>query len=186
MTPDEWNRVVALLTVNWPHQLPPDEALEKWGRDLAEEPIAEVLIAVETLYRDGREFAPNGAQILAKLAELRRADPDPGEAWAIVTSPANPHHLYYDPEPWLRWVGDRSEAVAEAARRFGLESFALRQTSDETVSRAQFRRIYEGVLADRKRTDVRQGLEASIRRLAGPQRPDYLALVSGERRRYRR
>lgn len=186
MTAADWERVKALLFVNWPHQLPPEEALAKWGRDLAEEPVAEVLVAVETLYREGREFPPNGAQILAKLAELKRDDPDPGEAWAIVTSTANPHHLHYEQARWLEWVAERSEAAAEAARRFGLESFALRQVADETTTRAQFRRIYEGVLADRRRTDVRQGLEASIRRLGGPQRPDYLELVSGERRKHRR
>ena len=177
MNPSEWDRVVALLTVNWPHQLPPDEALAKWERDLASEPVAEVLVAVETLYRDGREFPPNGAQILAELGELRRNDPDAGEAWRLVNT--CPHSAHYHPDRYLTWLAGHSEAVAEAARRFGTEALALRKLEDETASRAQFRRIYEGVLDDRRRTHVRQGLEASIRRLQGPRQPDYLALIGG-------
>jgi hypothetical protein len=180
MSPEEWNGVVAVMTANWPHQLPPDEALQKWGHDLAEEKSVDVLLAVETLYRDGREFPPNGAHILARIGELSRNDPDPGQAWAIVNRVGRKCSFYYEPTGAMELLKRESTAIAEAVRRFGLEALALRDIKDEAIHRAQFRKVYEGVLEDRRRNQVRRGLEGSIRRLQGPQRPDYMgSLVLG-------
>jgi hypothetical protein len=70
MTRPEWNRVVELLTRNWPHQLQPDAALEKYRTDLDGFPVEQVLAAIETWYRDGREWPPTGGQVLGRLADL--------------------------------------------------------------------------------------------------------------------
>ena len=186
MNGSEWNGIVAVLTANWPHSLPPDEALAKWGQDLAGEDPRDVLVAVESLYRDGREFAPNGAQISARIGELRRSDPDAGEAWAIVNGcpysvlvPSLPDEPTSESKV-LAWIEERSPAAAEAARRFGLRDLAVRDLSNESTHRAQFRRIYEGVVEDRRRNHAQRSLADGIRRLQGPQKPDYIgSLVLG-------
>ena len=178
MSPAEWDLVVAVLTANWPHQLPPDEALTKWGTDLAGEEGDDVLLAVETLYRDGREFPPNGAQIAAKIAELRRSDPDVGEAWDLAKN-RRPFSLIHEREQAMAWLEDRSPAVAEAVRRFGPDELAQVTVDDSGIARAQFRRIYEGVVEDRRRADVRGSIDAGMRRLKGLSKPDYTAAIGG-------
>jgi hypothetical protein len=70
MTDVEWDRVVELLATNWPHQLQPDNSLEKFRRDLDAFPVDQVLVAIETFYRDGREFPPNSGQVLGRVADL--------------------------------------------------------------------------------------------------------------------
>lgn len=179
MKPAEWDVIVAVnLMANWPHQLPPDEALAKWGADLAGEGAEEVLVAVETLYRDGREFPPNGAQIAAKIAELRRGDPDPGEAWDIAKN-RRPFSLIHQRDEAMTWIEERSPAVAEAVRRFGIDELAEVTAADVGMARAQFRRTYEGVVEDRRRADVRGSIDAGMRRLKGLSKPDYAAAIGG-------
>lgn len=172
MNGHDWDKVVVLITANWPHQLPPDEALAKWGQDLNGEEVEDVLIAVETLYRDGREFPPNGAQILRRVGELRRNDPDPGEAWDIAMH-QRPHDLVYERTEAMDWLEERSPAVAEALRRFGIDEFVHVTHDTVGTARAQFRRIYEGVLTDRERGYTRHSIEDGIERMRALKKPDY-------------
>lgn len=78
MTDAEWARVVARITTNWPHSLPPEGALVKWRDDLRDLPAAEVEAAVEAIAADLERFPPNGHQIRAKLTELRLDLPEWG------------------------------------------------------------------------------------------------------------
>lgn len=75
-TPSEWLEIAAVIRDRWPHSPLPDSSLEQWGVDVADLPAEQVAAAVEVLYREGREFAPNGGQIRAKVAELMLAVPE--------------------------------------------------------------------------------------------------------------
>lgn len=86
MTDREWARVTALILTNWPNSTPPEAALEKWRRDLADLPAAQVEAGVEALAADGREFCPNGFQIRAKVTELALDAPDWQEAAHLLGS----------------------------------------------------------------------------------------------------
>lgn len=156
MTDQEWSGIIAVLTANWPHHLPPQSALAKWRRDVDHLPAEQVLTAVEALYRDGREFPPNGAQILAKVSELGRDDPDHGEAWRLVYDALAKHV-----PNWQAFYAALPPAVAEAARRFGFESQAGFLKSEEATVRAQFRNIYKAVCEERRRDDGYAGLPSA-------------------------
>lgn len=183
MNGHDWNGIVAVMTANWPHSLPPDEALAKWGQDLADEDAKDVLLAVEVLYRDGREFPPNGAQIAQQIGELRRGDPDPGLAWAIAKD-ERPFSLIHEREEAMAWIDQRSPAVAEAVRRFGVDELAQVTADQVGTARAQFRRVYEGVLNDRRQGHARRSLEDNIEQMRGLRKPDFAATIGageGER-----
>lgn len=156
MTTREWDAVVAVFTANWPHNLPPEMALEKWFHDLEHLPAETVLASVEALYRDGREFPPNGAQILAKASELERSDPDWSRAWELANEAALRFgfHREHRQTEAIEWLRERSPAAAETVRRFGHDSFALRQIDNEGTDRAQFRQIFEAVVRERRREDT--------------------------------
>lgn len=80
MTDQEWARVVARITMNWPHSLPPEGALAKWRLDLAGLPPAQVEAGVEAFAADGERFPPNGHMIRRKITELSIDLPE----WATV------------------------------------------------------------------------------------------------------
>jgi hypothetical protein len=141
MTGAEWDKIVAVITANWPHSHPPDESLAKWGHDLEDLPAAEVLAAVEALYRDGREHAPNGGQIRAKVAELGLAQvPEPDEAYALAMHAASSVGM----QDGLDWLKERQPLVAAAAERFPWRALCMEPIADGT-RRAQFRTIYAQV-----------------------------------------
>jgi hypothetical protein len=84
MTDSEWDQVVELLATNWPHQLQPELSLAKYRRDLDDFPVEQVLVAIETLYRDGREFPPNSGQVRGQLADLHFDAPSWFEAMRTI------------------------------------------------------------------------------------------------------
>lgn len=86
MTELEWGRVVALITLNWPHSLPPHGALAKWRTDLDGLGPAQVESAVEAFAADGERFPPNGHMIRRKVTELSLDAPEWVEASALLGS----------------------------------------------------------------------------------------------------
>jgi hypothetical protein len=167
MTDREWSAIVAVFTANWPHQLPPNASLAKWRRDLDHLPAEQVLVGVEALYRDGREFPPNGAQILAKVSELDRDPIGYGEAWRLAKKAS----LKADPHEGFNWLHERSPEAAEAVGQMcGLQLTYM--LDDEATTRAQFRDVYRSVVATRKRDDAYAGLpNAGLRGLErGPRK----------------
>ncbi len=164
MTEREWHQVVAVIAANWPHKPPPDESIEKWHRDLADLPGEQVLVAVEALYREGREFPPNGAQIRAKVAELRADDMSEGGAWELVMRAVR-RFGHMNEEGALEWLGGEAPTVAEALRRFGYRDFCLWE-GEHSHLRAQFRDVYKSTVRERARDAVYAGLpDAGLRRL---------------------
>lgn len=160
MNRPEWLEVVQRIRANWPHSEVPDASIAKWYDDLKDHELADVLTAVESLYRDGESFAPNGGQILARLVEFRRDDPDFGEAWALMNEAARRFgfHREHQPTAALAWLDQHSPSAAEAIARFGLDSFAMRQLDNEGTDRAQMRDIYKAVCRERQREGTLAGL----------------------------
>jgi hypothetical protein len=80
----EWAEVCKGMVARWPGfdwaSATSVGALDVWFGDLEEHDAADVAAAVQALYRTGREFPPNGGQILAKVDELDTDDPD----WAAA------------------------------------------------------------------------------------------------------
>ena len=171
MQREEWDQIVAIMATNWPHQPPTDGAIEKWYADLADRDGRQVLSAVEAIYRDGAEFPPNGGQILAKLSELERDDPDHGQAWALAMK-AVQRFGFYRAEAGLAWLDEQSPAVGTAVLRFGYDALCHADIEDIATVRAQFREVYKAVCAERGRDDAYSGLpSAGLRSLErGPKR----------------
>jgi hypothetical protein len=125
LTDTDWLTIEARITANWPHQLPPKVALAKWKTDLADLRREQVETAVEALYRDGREFPPNGGQIRAKVVELTIDAPD----WADVKHYLAPPAKLADGRVY--WEGAYVEReVADRARRRQQEDELARRRGD--------------------------------------------------------
>lgn len=157
MIGSEWTEVLALMRLNWPNaKFPPPEAREKWYADLKHLPAEQVKVCVEALYRDGREFPPNGAQILAKVSELSRDEIDHGEAWKLAKKAA----LKADAKEGMAWLEERSPAAAETVRRIS-GPYLSYMVDEESTVRAQFRDIFRNIVAGQKRDDAYVGLPSS-------------------------
>lgn len=177
MTEAEWTKITAVMTANWPHQLPPPESLAKWGRDLAELPGPEVLAAVEAIYRDGKEFPPNGGQIRNKVLELRLGG-EPGfeDAYALAIHAASSKGY----EAGLDWLRERAPLVAAAAERYPWREFCLSKSAD-TTRRAQFKAIFEAMREKAEKGERYAGLPAPRpQRLAPRPMRELVADVAGE------
>jgi len=172
VTRPEWIEVVQVMRVNWPHATIPKESIAKWYEDVKHLPGEQVRVAAEVIYREGREFPPNGALLVAKVSELSRDDPDHGEAWRLVREALWKHAIHYEPRAFYAYLNERSPAVAEAARRYGFEAQGGYLVAEEGTVRAQFREIYKAVCRERKHDDAYAGLpSAGLRGLEkGPRR----------------
>lgn len=158
MSGEEWARIVKVITANWPHQLPPVDSLDKWGSDLEDLEAGHVLAGVEALYRDGREFPPNGGQIREKVRELeQREEPDHGEAWAMAMTAVGKFG-WYEKDEALPWLEERSVLVAEAVRRFGYRDLCMFDLADVSIVRAQFREIFKSLKQRAERNERYIGL----------------------------
>jgi hypothetical protein len=156
MQRSEWIEALALMRVNWPHVALDEQVAAKWFRDLERHPGDQVKVAIEALYRDGREFPPNGAQILAKLFELGRDEIDHGEAWKLAKQAA----IKADPKEASAWLEEQSPLAAEAVRRIsGAQLSYLNE--DEATVRAQFRDIFKNLVEGQRRDDAYAGLPSA-------------------------
>jgi len=152
----EWIEALALMRLNWPHARVEEPVAEKWFGDLQHLPAKQVKVAIEALYRDGREFPPNGAQILGKVIELGRDEIDHGEAWRLAKKAA----IKADPKEAFEWLQEQSPAAAETVRRmFGSQLSYMNE--DEPTIRAQFRDIFRRVVEEDRRRDRYHGLPAA-------------------------
>lgn len=84
MNASEWLEIAASIKECWPHSQIPDSSLRRWGADLEALPAEHVRAAVDVLHREGREHAPNGGIIIAKVAELACDPPEFSEVLAAL------------------------------------------------------------------------------------------------------
>lgn len=156
MTRSEWFRQVAILQARWPHKPIPEQTAEIWFHDLADIPVEQVEAAILALYREGREWPPNGAQVRAKVAELGQDRRDHGAAYELVLRAARTKGF----AAGLDWLREQDRLVALAAERFPWREFCLEPLEDGT-RRAQFRDIYKLAAAEDARDAAYAGLPAA-------------------------
>lgn len=71
MTVDEWSEIVDWIEVRFGHGWSPDQAVALY-QDHANKDASDVWQAIHRLYNEGRDFAPNGSVLAAKIREVRR------------------------------------------------------------------------------------------------------------------
>lgn len=183
MTADEWDTITVELLALWPNREVPERSFDLWFNDLSEFEAENVEAAMLALYRDGREWAPNGAQIRNKLIELRSDSGDWSAAYRLACEAAQSHGgAEYG---GLSWLQDRDPLVAQVAEHYGWRDFCLSDAPD-TTRRAQFRSIFEEVHGSAERHERYRGIpSAGLKVLeqanAGPRRiGELVALEGGE------
>jgi hypothetical protein len=172
MTDFEWRRVVELLAENWPHQLHSDTALGKFRRDLDRFPVEQVLVAIETLYRDGRDFPPTGGHVLGRLVDLtidpppfhealrtiRRALRKPAD---LIVADDSERGWHYSDERYV-FLDREAPMLAGFLRTIGIDQVQLEDGGDE----ARLRNKYERFVGDARESLLYGGLPpAGLRKL---------------------
>jgi hypothetical protein len=167
----EWIEAVKAIKANWPHGEVPPESLAKWYEDLKDLGTDQVRAAVEAIYRDGREFPPNGAQIRNKATELaepisiewsrgyRLATQLPGR-----TEDGRSLTWLYRASETMAWLQGEDPVAAETVSRLGVQVWAERLIADEGMWRANFRDIYREVAASSARERRYEGLPRGPKR----------------------
>jgi hypothetical protein len=169
MTGNEWNQLALEIQTRWPNRAIPEESFALWYADLSEFPAEQVKAAIVALYRDGREWAPNGAQVRLKLLELTDDHLSDGEAYRLAMEAAGPKGGYMNGMTWLR---EQSPLAAEAAEQFGWREWCLGDARNDTTRRAQFRDIYRQVVKRSADREKYRGIEArGLKVLDGGNKP---------------
>jgi hypothetical protein len=157
MSRSDWYKLATELQARWPNREIPEESIEIWFGDVSHLPADQVRAGILALYRDGREWCPNGAQILTKVSELDRDEVDHGKAWELMNKALLKHGV----SDWIAFYECLPPAVSEAARRMRFEMQGGYLKAEESTIRAQFRDIYKNVVAERKRDDAYAGLPSA-------------------------
>jgi hypothetical protein len=159
MTPDEWIEIVRRIQANWPQQTIPRVSLAKWYDDLKALPADTVAAAVESLYRQGREWPPNGAQILAEIADQTLDAPEFGAAWQMIhraiQSYGSANHAKV-----VAALQAKHPAVAELAAQVNVRDIGLADAGDTTLH-AQARERYTSIVRAHRRTLTHHGLPSA-------------------------
>lgn len=174
MKPAEWVEVVRRVNGWWPHAQWPEATMALYFDDLKHLERGVVLEAVTAVYRDGREFPPSGAQILAEAAKGEVGAPDFDHAWREVTNAVQTIGGA-TPDRARRCADHLHEIhplVAELACQVGIQDIAMSKPGDTTL-RAQARRIYESIGERAQRQHTHHDLATAKRRggLDGPRNP---------------
>lgn len=158
MTSDQWDEITVMILACWPNREIPEKSFELWFHDLSEFECEQVEAAVLAIYRDGREWAPNGAQIRMKLLELRGGDDGWSQAYGLALEAATSHGgAEYG---GLTWLEKQDPLAARAAGIYGWRDFCLSDAPD-TTKRAQFRNIFEQLAESESRHARYRGLPSA-------------------------
>jgi hypothetical protein len=158
MTEAEWLEQLAIMQLRWPQSNITHQAGDLWFRDLSEFEAEQVEASITALYRDGREFCPNGAQVRLKLLELRTDQIDHGRAYELAMKAAGPMGGHTG--DGLAWLREQSPLAADAVESYGWRDFCLNGTIDEGTRRAQFRDVFKAIAARSERDQRYTGIEA--------------------------
>jgi len=159
MTEQEWMKQLAILCLRWPQSADKinDQVADLWFMDLSEFEVEKVEAAITAIYRDGREFAPNGAQIRNKIAELHAVDSGWDRAYALAMEAATSHGgAEYGGLSWLR---DQDPVAADVAEGYGWRDFCLSDSTSDGMRRAHFRDMYEKRAARAVERERYRGIE---------------------------
>jgi hypothetical protein len=145
MTHNEAVTLVALLRAAYPGQAFPDETAALYVAELTALPAKETTEQVRSLIRQARRWPPSIGEVVEPVARRALGIPTSAAAWLEVERNARcchwRQHEGWDPEPtWSH------AAVTEALQ--GLGGLEVVQASSQlTVERAQFTRLYEDLAA---------------------------------------
>ena len=160
MTRSEWATLCRLLEGCWPQREIRDDAAALWFADLTEFDAEVVKGAILALYRSGREFMPNGAQIRAEVAQQTIDAPPFREAWNLLLAAISAKGSHR-PGEVVAWLTGRSPAVAEWAARSDIREIGQSADGDTTVY-AQARQHYESVVRRQHRAVTHGGLPPAV------------------------
>lgn len=150
MTRVEFAEILALLEACWPGRPVRDDAAALWFDDLHQFDAPIVKAAVLALYRVGREFMPNGAQIREEVARQTIDAPPFREAWDLMLAGIR-HRGSHNPDRVIEWIAERSATVADWAARCDIREIGMSRDGDTTVY-AQYRQHYETSIRRQERT----------------------------------
>jgi len=182
MKTSEWLKIAAVIRERWPHSPLPLESVARFGEDLADLPTEHVVAAVEAIYREGREFAPNGGIIRRKVAELSLGAPDWGtvlrELARIGGKSTNTYRGRDDAEGNPIFEDDRTAALEAAdplIREFVMsigwaQIRAVESGSDEARLRDKWRAFCDRVQREVILTGIPAGDLRELRRIEGAPR----------------
>ena len=158
MTEQEWLQQLAILCLRWPQSADKinDQVADLWFLDLSEFEAEQVEAAITAIYRDGREFAPNGAQIRNKLLELRIGDRSWTQAYDLAMTAARSHGGFE--YGGLTWLKSQDQLAARVAEAYGWEDFCRSESTADGTRRAQFRDMFTELAASAERHDRYRGL----------------------------
>lgn len=157
MTRSEWSQIVQTIEACWPHREVRDDAAALWFGDLAEFDADTVHAAVMALYRSGREFMPNGAQIRAEIADQTIDAPEFGVAWARIIRAIQ---SYGSNNQTRVLAALEHPAVRELAELTNIREIGLAAEGDTTLH-AQARERYRAITSRHKQTVTHAGLSSA-------------------------
>jgi hypothetical protein len=197
MTRAEWSNVSGEMRLLWPNGKMPQTSVDRWYDDLRSFTKEQVRVAVLALYRSGREWPPNGAQIRAELLTLVIDAPE----WVFVrrnlerVCAVGSERLYHAG----RWSHPRQEAIErlDPVTRGFLDTVGIgevvRCLTSDVGGEAQLRDKYLSMIRRLKRVGSLIGLEPAeglraIERVTGPKKGPKLlgAVLSDVQNRARR
>jgi len=181
MTPDEWVEVVRRIQANWPQQRIPRVSLAKWYDDLRDLPAEAVATAVESIYRLGREWPPNGAMILREVADQTLDAPPFGEAWAMVQQAVRSHGSQ-NHRRIVEALTAKHPAIGALADQISVRDIGMAPEGDTTMH-AQARERYAGIVRKQHRELTHHGLPSAAApqlRGAGRRAPQQIGGAIGE------
>lgn len=179
----EFAAVCERVALWWPQRQWSDASAAAYFRDLADMDGGEVATATEALYRSGREWPPNGAQIRNKVLELRADTPGFGEVWDRLLRAASRFGRDREPEA-LEWLEEWSPLAARFAVMLPFRAFCV--TEELEVFHGQARRSWDQLCARSVRDGQVAGLPpaglAVVERANGPRHVgDVVGLPGGRR-----
>lgn len=180
MKPSEWVEVTRRVNGWWPHAQWPEATMALYFHDLKHLDRDMVIAAAQAIYRDGRDFPPSGAQILAEVAAGEVSAPDFDHAWREINA-AVQRIGGATTDRAIRTVDHLATIhplIAELACQVGVRDIAMSAPGDTTL-RAQARRIYDAIRERSHRQITHHDLPTAKRRggLAGPTGPKQISDV---------
>lgn len=91
MTRQELREVLERVEAHWPMRQVTDTMSMVWWEELADLPGDQVLLAVRSIARTGREFPPSPGTVLAEIARATTNLPDFDQAWSEILAAIGRH-----------------------------------------------------------------------------------------------
>lgn len=179
MSRDEFAAVCERVALWWPQRQWSDASAAAYFRDLADLPGTQVQTACEALYRTGREWPPNGAQVRNQVLELRADTPGFGEVWDRLLRAASRFGWRREDEA-IAWLEDWCSLAGRLAAILPFREFCL--TEELEVFHGQARRSWDQLTARAVRDGQVEGLPpAGLRAVARANGPRHIGdVVAGE------